>query len=112
MYYYPWRKGSYPLSMYFYPRRSGNSPRLSGNFLWRMGSYPVSEYFNLCSLPAVRRGASAGMLILLTGIGGLKGMSRSPHWKILGHKSVKTTMIYTHVLNRGGQGVRSPLDVL
>ncbi|MHB1688672.1 MAG: hypothetical protein ACYCVH_15060 [Ignavibacteriaceae bacterium] len=29
--------------------------------------------------------------------------------KILGHHSVKTTMIYTHVLNRG-IGVRSPLD--
>ncbi len=32
--------------------------------------------------------------------------------EILGHKSVKTTMIYTHVLNRGGRGVRSPLDAL
>jgi integron integrase len=30
--------------------------------------------------------------------------------ELLGHASVKTTMIYTHVLNRGGRGVRSPLD--
>jgi integron integrase len=32
--------------------------------------------------------------------------------ELLGHKSVSTTMIYTHVLNRGGQGVRSPIDGL
>ena len=30
--------------------------------------------------------------------------------ELLGHKEVDTTMIYTHVLNRGGMGVRSPLD--
>jgi len=32
--------------------------------------------------------------------------------ELLGHRSLNTTMIYTHVLNRGGRGVRSPIDAL
>jgi site-specific recombinase XerD len=31
--------------------------------------------------------------------------------ELLGHKNVETSMIYKHVLNQGGKGVRSPTDL-
>jgi site-specific recombinase XerD len=30
--------------------------------------------------------------------------------ELVGHSDVRTTQIYTHVLNKGGRGVRSPLE--
>jgi site-specific recombinase XerD len=32
--------------------------------------------------------------------------------ELLGHKDVSTTMIYTHVIQKGGMGVQSPFDTL
>jgi hypothetical protein len=40
------------------------------------------------------------------------GMTSGQYRNSWGHRDVSTTMIYTHVLNRGGLGVRSPVDRL
>ena len=32
--------------------------------------------------------------------------------ELLGYKDVKTTMIYTHVISKGGMGIRSPADII
>ena len=40
------------------------------------------------------------------------GYDRRTIQAMLEHADVRTTMVYTHVLNRGGRGVRSPLDRL
>ena len=40
------------------------------------------------------------------------GATSAPCRELLGHSDVSTTMIYTHVLNRGGLAVRSPADLL
>jgi hypothetical protein len=45
-------------------------------------------------------------LLLISGYWGEYGKATI----LIGNKDVKTTMIYTHVLNKGGKGVKSPLD--
>ncbi len=40
------------------------------------------------------------------------GCDLRPVQELLGREHVETAMVYTHVLNKGGRGVRSPLDGL
>ena len=56
---------------------------------------------DLPHVPALLRDAFAG-----------SGLRHSDGEQLLGHADVSTTMIYTHVLNRGGLGVKSPMDRL
>lgn len=49
---------------------------------------------------------------LCWGCGSFLGETRSTVQELLRHEDVRTTMIYTHVLSRGGRGVRGPADSL
>jgi integrase len=70
----------------------------------------------LAAAPACRYGRAIGICsggsirLAVTAFKFQLGRFLIKHQELLGHKHVETTMIYTHVLNRGGSGVVSPLD--
>jgi len=74
----------------------------------------VSATLNALLLPAVRHTHARRPVPLYVGKS-LSSWSRLWHpyiQELLGHRDVCTAMIYRHVLNQGGRGVRSPLDQL
>jgi integrase len=66
----------------------------------------------LPNIDSIRAKDSKRLPVVLTGPEVEAGYDIRTIQELLGHKDVKTTMIYTHVANRGVLGVRSPLDEL
>lgn len=81
-------------------------------------TWPSQARMVLISTPARR---SVAVVCVYSACGIVDTRSRSICWRtastshasgVTGTRDVKTTMIYTHVLNHGGRSVRSPADVL